>query len=270
MINALDAIFSLRPESLDGIGMAVANNIDLLAMFNRGMIEAERRKALIDWVFIGENLRTLLNIGNNHRNNGLAGCILNRADFQFSITFNHADNRRFTFCPTPTLACPFTAKVGFVNFYFTIKRFSILKKNRTNLLAHSPGCFVGNASFSLNLLCGNTATSLSHQVDHIEPSGKWSAGLVEDGAGSRRDLITTEFTRIHLAVRDFIELRFLPTIRAFLNFAVIAIVKPFKAGVFIREHFSEIIDCEFLHFLFSHLIPSCVLLRYKYCSMKGT
>ncbi len=93
---------------------------------------------------------------------------------------------------------------------------------------------------------------------------------MKDSASSWGDLITAEFTRIHFAVRDFIELRFLPAIRAFLNFTVIAIVKPFKAGIFIREHFSETVDCEFLHFLFSHLILSYVLLRYKYCSMKGT
>ena len=70
MINTLDTIFDQRPKALDGVGMAVADNIDLFAMLNSGMIKAESRKAFINRVFIREDLRRLLNIGNNYRNNG--------------------------------------------------------------------------------------------------------------------------------------------------------------------------------------------------------
>ena len=270
MINALDTILSQRPKALDGIGVAVANHIDFICMGNGRMIEAKGRKAFINRIFVCKNLCALLNIGDNHRNNRLTDGIFNLADFQHTVSLNHSDHRGFTFCSTSTLAGFATAEIGFINFDFTIKGRAIFKENRANLLAHSPGCLVGNASFPLDLFSGNTATGLCHEVDHVKPSGQSGTGLVKDGSSSRGNLMPAKLTGIYLAFLDFVKFGFPSAIRAGANFIIIAVVKPFKADIIIGKHSPKTIDCELLHFLFSHFIPSYVLLRYKYCSMKGT
>ena len=142
MINALDTVFDKRPESLDGVGVAIANNVDLFAMLNCGMVEAERRKALINWVFIGENLCRLLNVVYNHRDNGFAGGIFNCAGFQFSISLNHTDYGCFAFCPAPTLAGFSPAEIGFVNLDFPTERVPISRKE-----PNEPACTFSRLSY---------------------------------------------------------------------------------------------------------------------------
>jgi hypothetical protein len=43
-IITFDIVLSLRPKPFDGVGMAVANNINLVSMLDGGMVEPERRQ----------------------------------------------------------------------------------------------------------------------------------------------------------------------------------------------------------------------------------
>ena len=64
-----------------------------------------------------------------------------------------------------------------------------LREQRANLLEHAPRGFVGDASLALNLLCGDSATSRTHEIHRVEPSLERSSGLLEDGPSERVDMI---------------------------------------------------------------------------------
>ena len=88
MINALYAILCLRPKPYDSIGMAVADDINLVGMLDSGMIEPERRQAFVNRVFIGENLRALLDVGHYQRDDSasLGLATLPTSSFPFHST----------------------------------------------------------------------------------------------------------------------------------------------------------------------------------------
>jgi hypothetical protein len=69
-----------------------------------------------------------------------------------------------------------------------------------NLAEHAPRCFVGDARFALNLLCGDTAARRTHKVHGIEPSLERGARLLKDGAHERIDVIPTGLAGIRGAI----------------------------------------------------------------------
>src|SRR4051812_17343270 len=56
---------------------------------------------------------------------------------------------------------------------------SLFGEQRANLTEHSPRGFVSDASFPLNLLCGDSATSRTHEVHGVEPSLERGSGFLK-------------------------------------------------------------------------------------------
>src|SRR5882672_9338189 len=164
--------------------MSITQDINLLSMWNRVMLVAHRGQSLIDIEFIGENLCSLFDVICNDGHNGIALDILNRADFQLPAALHHSENRRLAF--RAASACTFanTAEIRLVCFDFASKEAVIFGKHGADLLAHSPSRLIRNTCFALNLLGRNSAACLRHEINHIEPNGQGSRGLVEDSASS--------------------------------------------------------------------------------------
>jgi len=199
MINTANTCFAIRPKTLDGIGMAVTQNVNLFGVGDGIMLVSHRWKSVINSIFVGINHCFSGDIFTNYWKNGFAFGIGDSANFKFSASLNDSKYSRFSLCSAPTLALTPTAKVTFINFDFTSKWAVIFVKALVNLLAHAPSGFVSNASFPLNLFSRDTATSLRHQVNNVKPSGQWGARFVKNCVSSWTDLVSAEITSVRFA-----------------------------------------------------------------------
>lgn len=171
MINAPYTAFDLRPETFDGIGVCISENIYLFSVWDCIVSITHRWKSFINQIFIGENMSAFIDVCINYCHYCISLCVLYFAGFQLATAFNDSQYGGFTFRSAPTLAFAPSTKVAFVNFYIAIKRLMILKKHRANLLAHTPSSLISNARFAFNLFSRNATACLYHQVNHIKPRG---------------------------------------------------------------------------------------------------
>src|SRR5437016_882315 len=94
-----------------------------------------------------------------------------------------------------------TAVISLIKFYWLLastklRAFLGFVKHRANLFEHAPRGFVGDARLPLNLLRGDAATGLRHEVDRVEPNGKRRGRLVEDSASGRVNVMAAMVARV--------------------------------------------------------------------------
>ena|ERR1039458_1449337 len=270
MIDAANPSLNQRPEAFDGVRVNFADHVNALAVIDsfvsvsasiKPIVGAERiseHNRLREYVFLDESAQRVgFNIGSDERPN-------------LSFALDHADNRSLFSSPS---ACPLgTASViGLIHFDFAIESANrpalFVGQHGANLLEHAPRGFVGDASLALNLLCGDSATGLRHEVDRIEPSRKRSGRLVKDRASGRMNVMATMVAGVRWTAHNAMMLGHGFTLLAIDALWVEAIAKPLKAARVIWELFLEIFQGIREHVRFAvvvgHLVTYCQVKSYQ-------
>jgi len=222
--------------------MSIAQNVNFLSMWHGVVLVAHRGEGFVYVEFIREHLRTLFNVLSDNREDGTALDVLNCSDFQLPTTFNHSENSRLAF--RAAAACTFanTAKVRLVGFNFACEWIKILRQNITYFLAHSPSGFVRDTRFPLNLLGRDTAASLRHEINHIEPDGQRGRGLVKNGVRSWRNLITAMVASVDLTPVRTMEKAVDAAIRAINSLREFLIADVIKTNIIIWKRLLKVFE----------------------------
>lgn len=248
VINALDAILYQRPKTVDGVCVAIAHYVDVVLVKDFLVTVSHLVKRVVNSVLIGINLRALLDFVLDDREKRSAFGVWNGVGFDLPVvSTGYPNNRRFVRRSASALPASRSAEVRLVNLDLARHWVNIFGQHRANFLAHSPGRLVGNAGFPFNLFSGNPAPGLCYEVDHIKPSGQRSAGLVEYGSGSGRNLMTAVFTSVNLASLDAVIIGFPPAPFANNRFGIALMSKPIQANVIVREICLKVFDRVLFH-----------------------
>ena len=194
MIDSRDTAFNETPKAFNGVCMDIAGDVYLGGMFDRRMIESPLPKSIVSPILISVNDRSNFNRILDYGKHCTGLGIRDDNGFYPAPTLDYAHDRSFTSSTTSALAGSSTAKVRFVNLNFAGHGVGTFVKFFPDKCAHSPSGFVCDASFPLDLLGGNSASSLSHEIDGIEPKGKAGSGFVKDGIRCGMDMMPTLLT----------------------------------------------------------------------------
>jgi len=123
----------------------------------------------------------------------------------------------------------------------------VLIKKFTYLAKHSPSSFIGNASFSLNLFSGNTASGRSYSIDSLKPDSKRCTGLVKYGVSQRGYLVSAIIALINWSPVNFMVFSNLIANRAMNTIGIAMVLNPLKTGLVIWELLVEIFSSKFIH-----------------------
>src|SRR5438046_989201 len=106
-----------------------------------------------------------------------------------ALALNHSVNNGLVAFGVLNILAPSTADISFVHLHRRSLQLHILREQHTNLLKHAPRGFISDASLTLDLLCGDSATSGTHQVHCLKPSAKRSSAFLENSSGKRIDVM---------------------------------------------------------------------------------
>src|SRR6266436_10034758 len=254
VIHAADPALHKTPESLNRLGVNVARDIDSRAVIDSPVNVSRVLQSVVRNVLIGINgarrkdvfLRQtvqsrLLRVRRYARYYAAHATVLR--------AFHHSDNCNLVAAigrpSAPSLSLSLPAVVHLVHLHRrTLQLQTVLGQETPNLAEHAPRCFVGDASFPLNLLCGDAATSGTHEVHRVEPQLERGSGLLKHSASERVDMVSADLASIGgttthpmmLALYAAL-LAFGDSIRPTLLFDI------FKAGVIIRKLSVELAHC---------------------------
>src|SRR6266404_2736267 len=210
VVDPADPAFHQTPESFDSLSMNVARDINLRAVTNASMDVAEILEPIIRNEIIGEHgarrqdifLRQTVKsvpggIGSNTRHDA--------ANASRSAALGHSDDRNLVTSvgrtPLPALPPSLPAVVHLIHLNRrTLQLQTILGQETPNLAEHAPRCFVSDASFPLNLLCGDTTASRTHEVHRVKPQPQRSGSFLKDCSGQRIDMIPAHLAGVRSAL----------------------------------------------------------------------
>jgi hypothetical protein len=203
MVHAADSALHSAPKAFDCVGVNITRNIDFGGVSDALVSVPKMLKAIVPNMFIGEYdafwqdeftghfaKSLLLDIRRNASHNA--------ADALFIAALDHADNGHHVFAPEVSTSS--TTVEGFIHLDRRALQLQTFSQEQANLLEHAPRGFVGNASFALNLLCGDAAASRTHEVHGIKPSLERSSGLLKDCASERVDVVPARLAGIGGAI----------------------------------------------------------------------
>ncbi len=256
MIDARYSTLDQRPEAFNAVSMDIATHILFVMVANSEMLVANPRHCVVGRELIGKEGSVPVNIMDCERNNGMSLNIVNHLSHNLAVPLGSAYNLRLALSATPTLATPHTTNIGLIYFNFSCKMLEIVVKKCADLLEHSPCGFVGNASFSFNLLGRYATPCRSYQVDSLKPYSKRSAGLMEDGIGKRGYLMPASVALVNWSSVYPVMLGYFLAYWALNAIRVAMVLNPLKASLIIGEGFVKVFSRKFVHFFipFYHVL----------------
>src|SRR6266571_260048 len=199
VVHAADSPLDQTPESLNRLSVNVAGDIDAARVTDATMQVPMRLKAIVGNVLVSENGARRKDIFLRQTMKSFAPCIRCNASndpamMSRSAALYHSDDCNLVatvgWPSLSALPMPLAAVVHFIHLHRrTLQLHSIFGEQRTNLAEHAPRGLVGDASFPLNLLCGDAAAGGTHEIHRVEPSLERSSGLLEHGPGQRVDVV---------------------------------------------------------------------------------
>src|SRR6266699_2550770 len=246
VVDPADTALYQTPESFDGLSVNVARDVNLCAVPDALMNISVLLKAIVRNVVIGEHGARRQDIFLRQTMKSVPCRVRsytrhNPANALLCVPFRHAHDRNFV-APqrrTPTLPHPlsFPPVVHFVHLNRrALQLQTVLGQETPNLAEHAPRGLIGDASFPLNLLRGDTATSGTHEVHGVEPSLEKSSGFLEHGPRQRIDVIPAVVAGIGGTARHTIMLPLDAALPA-LGYAIrpALLVNVLKAGIVVRK-----------------------------------
>lgn len=264
VINASDSSLNQTPESINCLRVHFTSDVNFLAVANAAMMKSVSvTKTIIGRIVICKNdiLRHHMFFDKAMERSRFS--VLRDESPNPSLSLNKAYDRGLRGLPRITTS-PST-KIHLIDFHGFLTSAELWRvfcfiKHGPNLLEHPPRGFVRHARLALNLFRADPATSGSHQVNGIEPSGERSGRLVKDRVRSRVNVMAAMIAGIRRAAHDAMVLGHGLALLTIDAIRVKAIAKPFKAGCIIRELALEVFQCVRQHFRFAvvvaHGIPT--------------
>src|SRR5208282_5614234 len=243
MIDTTNSALDQRPETFDGIRVNFANDVDAFAVIDSLVCVSASVKAVVGAESVGEDnrLREYVFFDESAQRVGFNIGSDERPDL--SLALHHANNRSFG-SSTATRAFSLAPIVGFVHFDLAPESADrpalFVGQHGANLFEHAPRRLVGDSGFALNLLCGDTATGLGHEVDRIEPNRKRGGRFMEDRVCGRMNVMAAMIARIGWTADNAVMLcnRVARLTKDAVWVQVVA--EPFKAGRIVWELFLEV------------------------------
>src|SRR5438270_693829 len=189
MINATNSAFNQGPQTVNRLRMNIASDVNFLTVINSLMRVSSLRKIVVSDPIICEH-RGLRQDALFRNSQKVLLCRILRSESDCaSLPFHDADNallwRISRGTPTLPAALALRAKIAFVHLHAISLQLHIFSEKRPNLPEHTPCSLVSDAGFPLNLLCGNSAASGTHEVHRLKPDAQRRGAFLEDGSGQR-------------------------------------------------------------------------------------
>lgn len=200
MIHSANSSLNQHPKSLNRIYVCISANVFAAAVAYGSVPETHRRpvilshivKALIDRVFVSVDNAVRYDVLSYDRKDAAASGVRQSLCDCFPFTLNDSDNGsldQIAAHRASSASLSTSAHVGFVDLHrWPLQLQVIIGKQSANLLENAPCSFVGDASLALDLFCGDSAASGTHEVHRVEPNAERSSGFLEDGSCERIDL----------------------------------------------------------------------------------
>ena len=260
MIDATDTALDQGPESLNRVRMYVPIYVHPLTMVDAMVCVTPRVKPVVGLEIIGKDHRSRQYVFLDKSAQCVSFNIGGDECANLSLALNHANDGSLVGSAS---ACSLGAApvVRLIHFDLAVESAQraalVVIQHRTNLFEHAPRGFVGDASLPLDLLCGDTATGLRHEVDRVEPSGQRSGRFVKDRFGGRVNVMTAMVARVRRATLNAVML--CDRVARFAKDAVWVqvVAEPFQAGRIVWKLLLEVFQCVRQH------VRLAVVVRHK-------
>jgi hypothetical protein len=247
MVDAGDTAFDQTPKALNAIRMNVSLYVNLMTVRYAVMLVAMLCHGVITGVIVCKKGGFFRHVLFNKRYQCKLLGVSNNTGLDVALALYRADYDGLTECGPTTKPLALAADVSLVDFNFTHQSASIVSKERPDLVEHAPSGFVGDASFTLDLFSGDTATCRGHLVDSLKPSTKGRTGLVEDGVSQRGYLMAAGIAFIHWTLHNLVMLRDLATLRTVNTVRPTVINNPVQASIIGWERLVKVFSGVFIH-----------------------
>src|SRR5882724_2507789 len=210
VVDPADPPLHKAPKPFDSLSVNIYLNINLRAVPDALVDVAVGLQAIVGNEVIGKHGAPWQDVFLRQAVKGFLCGIGSHASYdaanaRWSAALGHPDNCNLVASvrgtPLPALMPTLSAVVHLIHLNRrTLQLQTVLGQKTPNLAEHAPRCFVGDASFPLNLLCGDTAASRAHEVHGIKPQSKRGGSFLKDCSGQRIDVIAAMVARIGGAV----------------------------------------------------------------------
>ena len=254
VVDRSDAALHQTPEAFDSLSVHVARDINLRAVPDALMDVAVRLQSIVGNEIVGKHGAAWQNVFLRQAVKSFLCGIRGHASYDaanagWSAAFGHPDNSNLVtsdrWTALTALMPPLSAVVHFMHLNRrTLQLQTVLGQKTPNLAEHAPCCFVGDACFPLDLLCGDTAASGTHEIHRVKPQPQGSSSFLKDCSGERVDVIAAMVARVRSAPAYAVML----ALDAAL-FTVSDAVRPalffdvFQTGIIVRKLAVKIRDC---------------------------
>jgi hypothetical protein len=248
MIDTANTVLNQAPQALNGVGVNVSFDVDARGMLDSTMpivqrdsiVTAQIANAIVGTKFVGIDGAARSDMLLNEFSESVAVHFGNCLRNHHPASLHDCHDGSFLGVAAHRASSAAFADSTDVSFVYLdrwpLQLHVVLGEQGANLFEHTPCGFIGDTSFTLNLLCGDAASSGTHQESSIKPQLERGSSFLEDGSGQRINLSAAIIATICGPADD--------TMMLALNTALIAISDPagpallfhvFQAGVIIRK-----------------------------------
>jgi len=186
-VGSANPALQMFPEIFQIVDVRIALGVFARTVVHRLVGESLFAKSLVGMKLVAVNGRTVQNVFLDNWFKCLAFAVRHNLRHHLAFALHHAKNNRFASRATTANAGMTTADIGFVNLDIAKQRPFVI--NLCHVLAdkvcHAPRCLVSHAKLPHQLHCGNAVPRRGEQVERIEPQFQRRATVLEQGSGSR-------------------------------------------------------------------------------------
>ena len=253
MIDTRDTTLRQRPEALDAVGVDIPVDIDLSTMLN-SLVPVSRHcdsGIAMELISIDDGSSSHIPLDEGH--DGRTLDIGDNGSGDNPLPLHYANDGSFAFRSPSSLAPSNSAEIGLVNLDLTVKRDSVFTEQSPDLLEHSPSCLVGDSCYPLEFFGGMPRAGRGHPEHSVKPSRERSGRLMEDGVGSRINLMPAIVALVARTALNPVVLPYLVANRAVNSVWPAVVPQPLKDSIIVRE--------------FRLKLLQRVLLKFRSCSV---
>jgi hypothetical protein len=228
VIDASNAVLGQAPESLDRVRMRVARDVNLRRVVDALVLVSHPFERVVGRVFVGKDRAFWHRALDDVRHQGCALGVWDNLGNDSAFALDHTENRSLADSTSAemllfarVLVFLQAAERAFVHFDLAGQLRAVIAfiEHRANLFEHAPRAFVGDAKFTLKLLCRNSAPRLRHQVNRVKPELQRGGRVLKDRAPHRMLMMAAKLAAIgrsrlnSMMLGDFLAFRAINSIR---------------------------------------------------------
>ena len=259
-MSPLNRKLQARPKAFKRVDMTTIARILTRSMINRSVPVSSFGNAEVGTKLVSVNGASLLDIFFNDRLQGALANIWHNLSHNISFSFKHTEDHSFVGSTSTPFPGTLASDIGFVGFYFTVKRVFVIYFRHVfaNFVSHAPSCFIGNSYLPLKFLSGDTVAGSGEQIHSIEPFMKRRMGTLHRGSYARIKIVLAMLADICRMTLEPVEIAKGPALRTVKSPSAITSNKHvFKTCRVIWEKLLELIK-NHLNLLYGNNLPEKV------------